>query len=208
MRAYGFLGGAFDPIHNGHIGLLVQVRQRLPFTKLFFMPYGISPTSKKLHTTSHQRTEMIAAVVEDMDGVAMETCELEDKEPSWTVKTARKLRRQYGGEVHLSLLLGMDSYASLQTWRHWEDINDSVAMVIVNRGENRRAASLRRWEKERQVPPEEFFHHGAGKVLHLNIPFVDVSSSDLRRKLRRGEDISHLLPASVRRYIRENRLYQ
>ena len=208
MPAYGILGGAFDPIHNGHIRLLSQVHKKLPFTQLFFMPYGISPTSKRNYATSSQRQDMIVAVLKQHPHFGIERCELEDRQPSWTAATISRLRSRYGKDIHLSFIMGMDSYASLQTWQDWEDLAEMVHFIVINRRGTQLNDSLRKWEAPRLVQQEEFFDYPAGKVLHLRIPFTDISSTLVRQKIHQGRELDDMLPPSVHQYIEENNLYQ
>lgn len=208
MPGYAFLGGAFDPIHNGHIRLLAEVHKRLSFTKLFFMPYGLAPTGKSLQATNRHREEMIASILKEQPHFDMEGCELHAKQPSYTEVTMQRLHSRYGNNMHLSLIMGADSYASIRSWRRWEHLAELVHFIVFNRRGVELSDSLRQWEAARQVHKEEFFQHPAGKVLHIETPFMDFSSTEIRAKIRRGQDIEHLLPPSVHRYIKENNLYR
>ena len=204
MPAYAFLGGAFDPIHIAHIHLLSELARRLSYDRLFIMPYGISPTEKKLQASCDQRKTMISYALEGQEKMALEECELKDKQPSYSYRTMETLRQSYGSDCHLSFVMGEDSYASLSSWYHWQKLARLVNFVVVNRSFIKKEEDLADLTKEQL---EEFLARPAESILKVNIPFVDISSSAIRAMVRRGEDPSDFLPPAVWQYIKEEKLY-
>ena len=201
MPAYAFLGGAFDPIHIAHIRLLGELARRLSYDRLFIMPYGISPTKKKLQASCDQRKTMISYALEGQKKMALEECELKAKQPSYSYRTMAALRQHYGNACHLSFVMGEDSYASLSSWSHWQELARLVNFVVVNR------SFIKGEEYSTEQQLEDFLASPAESILKVNIPFVDISSSAIRAMIRRGEDPSDFLPAAVWQYIKEEKLY-
>ena len=207
MLAYAFLGGAFDPIHVAHIRLLVELGRRLAYEKLFLMPYGVSPSGKRLQASAIQRRAMIERAIRGQPRLALEACELMDKEPSYSYRTMEGLRARYGSDCHISFVLGEDCYVSLQTWKHWDKLVNLVNLVVVSRGSVDLSESLTLWEAKRKTGERYFLAGAAHGLLRVRIPFMDVSSSAIRSAIRRGKMPYHLLPATVPQYIKAERLY-
>ena len=207
MPAYAFLGGAFDPVHIAHIRLLTELGKQLAYDKLFLMPYGISPTTKKLQATPEQRKTMINQALGGQSRLALEDCELENREPSYTYRTMEKLRNRYAMNCHISFVLGEDSYASLQSWKHWDRLIELVSLVVINRGHINVPQSLTQWEAKQRMDKRRFLNVAANHLLRVRIPFMDVSSSVIRGSIYKGKMPDHLLPADVPQYIRAEKLY-
>jgi len=205
MPAYAFLGGAFDPIHTAHTHLLGELAKRLSYDRLFIMPYGISPTEKKLQASRDQRKTMISYALEGQKKIVLEECELKANQPSYTYWTMETLRQRYGSDCHLSFVMGEDSYAKLSSWRHWQKLAQMVNFVIVNRSSS--ADTFKKEEDLTKEQSEVFLARPAEAILRVDIPFVDVSSSAIRAMIRRGEDPSDFLSPAVWQYIKEEKLY-
>lgn len=206
MPAYAFLGGAFDPVHIAHIRLLTELAKRLSYDRLFIMPYGISPTEKRLQASCEQRKAMIVCALEGQQKLALEDCELGDRQPSYSYRAMEKMRRRYGSDCHLSFVMGEDSYASLGSWRHWQRLARAVNFVVVNRPIDSPDDDGFNGGKN-NLTKEAFLARPAGGTLRVNIPFVSISSSAIRAMIRKGEDPSAFLPTAVWQYIRRKKVY-
>jgi nicotinate-nucleotide adenylyltransferase len=182
------LGGTFDPVHVGHIVAAVDSRHALALDRVLFVVAG-DPWQKRgrVVASAADRVALVQAAVEPVEGLEASTVEIDRGGPSVTADTLEALARP---RRELFLLLGADAVANMPTWRRLEETRDLCRLVIVTRA------------GERAVPPSPDWD-----VAHVTIPRLDISSSDLRERLRTGRPIDGLVPPAVVREIRERRLY-
>jgi nicotinate-nucleotide adenylyltransferase len=182
------LGGTFDPVHVGHIVAAVDSRHALALDRVLFVVAG-DPWQKRgrVVASAADRVGLVRAAVEPVEGLEASTVEIDRGGPSVTADTLEALARPHR---ELFLLLGADAVANMPTWRRLEETRDLCRLVIVTRA------------GERALPPSPDWD-----VAHVTIPRLDISSSDLRERLRTGRPIDGLVPPAVVREIRERRLY-
>ncbi len=184
----GILGGTFDPVHVGHIVAAVDVRAALGLDRVFMMPAG-DPWQKrgKVVASPEHRLEMVERACAGLEGV--EASRVEIDEPGASV-TADTLERLAAPSRELFLLLGTDAVANMPTWRRLEETRDLASIAVVERA------------GEHAEPP------GPGwRFEHVTIPRLDVSSSEIRRRVGMGLPIDGLTPALVVQFIRDVGLY-
>jgi nicotinate-nucleotide adenylyltransferase len=184
----GVLGGTFDPVHVGHIVAAVDSRHALALDRVLFVVAG-DPWQKRGRVVASpaDRVAIVRAAVEPVDGLEVSTVEIDRGGPSVTADTLEALARP---DRELFLLLGADAVANMPTWRRLEETRELCRLVIVTRAGERAAPPAPDWD-----------------VRHVTIPRLDISSSDLRERLREGRPIDGLVPPAVVREIRERRLY-
>jgi nicotinate-nucleotide adenylyltransferase len=184
----GILGGTFDPVHVGHIVAAVDVRAALGLDRVFMMPAG-DPWQKrgKVVASPEHRLEMVERACAGLEGV--EASRVEIDEPGASV-TADTLERLAAPSRELFLLLGADAVANMPTWRRLEETRDLASIAVVERA------------GEHAEPP------GPGwRFEHVTIPRLDISSSEIRRRVGMGLPIDGLTPALVVQFIRDVGLY-
>jgi nicotinate-nucleotide adenylyltransferase len=186
-------GGTFDPPHIGHVAVARQLAETGDLDEVVWIPSrrpphkpddGVAPPSLRL--------EMVKAVTEGEEGQKWSDLELAREGPSYTVDTLRALRSEYPG-VDLVLILGTDQFAELSTWREPEEVA--------------RLASLWILAREGQDPGDVDLGVEV-EWTPARVSRVDVSSSDVRRRIREGEPFHHLIPACVAEVIERERLYR
>lgn len=184
----GILGGTFDPVHVGHVVAAVDVRAALNLDRVLLVPAG-DPWQKRgtVVASPEQRFAMAARACAGLNGVEVSRAELDHRGASVTADTLERLVAP-GRELYL--LLGADAVANMPTWRRLEETRALAAIVVIERaGEHAR-------------PP------GPGwRFEHVTIPRLDVSSSEIRRRVAAGLAIDGLTPAAVVDFIRDEGLY-
>jgi nicotinate-nucleotide adenylyltransferase len=195
----GVLGGTFDPIHNGHLAVAEEVRKRLELDEILFMPTG-QPWLKagKPLTKAEHRMEMVRLAIAGRAYCKLSTMEIDREGPSYTVDTMAELKNQRGDD-ELFFILGWDSLAELPKWREPDGIIRLCQLVAVPRPGHKRP-DLNVLEKSIRGLSE--------RVTVLDKPEVDISASDIRERVARGQSIGGLVPEAVERYIREEGLYK
>lgn len=194
-------GGAFNPVHNGHLHLARELLRFVgtvePFDKLVIIPTANPPhkTNDGLISGEH-RINMLKLAFEDFDNVEISTIEFESKEKSYTYNTLKKLKKIYPND-DFTLLIGSDQLFYFKKWYKYDKILKLADVVAITREECERQAVA------------DFLNDDElkGRVHALVSKPVVVSSTDIREKVRAGQDISSLVPKLVENYIKENKLY-
>jgi nicotinate-nucleotide adenylyltransferase len=188
----GLFGGSFNPPHLGHLIVAEVLREERALDAVWWIPAHVAPhkTREDLAAAEH-RVKMTRLAIEGHPAFSLETLELERPAPSYTVDTLRALRRVHP-EWHFDLLVGSDSLEAFAEWRDPEGILRRAELVVYPRP----------GFAVTQLPDLL-----QGRVHQIPAPRVEISSSDIRRRVREGRSIRYLVPASVADYIEVNGLY-
>jgi nicotinate-nucleotide adenylyltransferase len=183
----GIFGGTFDPPHTGHLVVAQEVHFRLGLDRVLWVPAAVPP-HKRDHriTPGAVRLEMVRAAIAGDDRFEASDLELRRGGVSYTVDTLRELR-QARPDDELFLIVGADQLTELDSWRE--------------PGEIRRLAKLVAFGREGEDPGE------VAGVKVVPVPRMDVSSTEVRRRIGAGEPVRYLVPAAVEAVVREARLY-
>lgn len=195
-QVFGFLGGTFDPIHYGHLNLALEIFERYELNRVFFCPSNHSPgkTQKPFASPAH-RLAMVRLAIEPIPAFSLIDLELQRPGPSYTFETIRRLKAQYP-EVHFRLILGEDLLQELANWKEIEQLLQLAPPIIGTRHQKLPPTLL-------PLPP---FLEKIEEGLTL-IPLLDISSSEVRERLKKSRYCGHLLPVKVLDYIQQNHLY-
>jgi len=193
----GILGGTFDPPHYGHLALAENARVQLKLDRVLFAPAGQQPL-KSGQTPAHtdHRVAMVRTVTADSDAFALSCVDLDRPGPHYTVDTVSLLRDEYQ-EATFYFLLGGDSLAQLLSWRDPAGILEQVRLAVMRRPGYEPDVD----ELTRALPrlPE--------RLSWLDVPSLDISSTDLRRRVRESLPLRYLTPPQIEVYIQKHRLY-
>ena len=182
----GIMGGTFDPIHHGHLILGRDARDTLDLHKLIFVPNHRSPhKSGGCVAPAELRAAMVQAAIEGEDGFEMEEVEILRGGASYTIDTVLHLRVLYP-EADLFYLLGEDNLPELHTWRRVEELHRLVRMVVMARGTD----------------------GPAHPYITLHQRRVDISATEIRARIAKGQSIRYLVPEKVRDIIEKHQLYR
>jgi nicotinate-nucleotide adenylyltransferase len=196
----GVLGGTFDPVHLGHIGMADEARKALDLAEVIFVPAG-QPVGKSTRrvTPAEQRIEMLRLAIIGRPYLKISFMEIERPGPSYTVDTLDALRKRYGGKAEIYFILGWDSLAQLPEWHEPGRIVEMCSLVAVPRpGYPRPDVKI----LEKTVPDI------SKKLVYIDEPNLDISAMAIREKAARGEPVDHLVPGLVAEYIKKHRLYK
>jgi nicotinate-nucleotide adenylyltransferase len=213
----GILGGTFNPIHYGHLAAAEEVRNRLKLDRILFIPSSLPP---------HKLEEDVPSAVQRMDMVRLATGDNPSFEPSdieikrggrsYTIDTIEALRRVYP-DTELYFITGLDSFLEIQTWHEWDRILTLCGFVVLSRP-GYRFADLAKIDFMRSTAKEldgldrgdlrqAMVRSGVFTVYLETIPLYDISSTDIRGRVKAGDSIKYLLPDAVETYIIKNKLY-
>ncbi len=196
----GILGGTFDPIHLGHLVIAEQAQLRLGLGRVIFIPAGEPWLKSDRHITpARHRVEMVRLAIAGRSHFELSTIEVERPGPSYSVDTVAALHGQLGAGYSFFFLLGWDSLAELPRWKEPERLVRMCRLVAITR------AGFSRPDLQAM---EALVPGVTGNVLWLDIPPVDISSSEIRSRVARGLPIRDLVPPEVADYIEEHQLYR
>ena len=184
----GLFGGSFDPVHHGHLIVAQVATERLGLESLRFLPAREQPFKRGRHRTSPEhRAAMLSLAVSDAAGFAVERIELERAGPSYTVHTLEELHR-LEPRSEFVLLLGADAAAELPGWHEAGRIPELARVAVFARPGSR-------------VPSSPFISE------IIEVPAIDISATEVRRRVFRGQSIRYWVPDAVAEYIARHRLY-
>jgi len=203
------MGGAFDPVHKGHIELARKLAAAAEISEVRFVIAARPPHRGALMAGASLRRRMLEAAIADIPGYAVEDCELEPSGPRYTVDTLSLLRRRYPSRP-LCWMMGFDSFAGLPQWRDWRTLFDLAHFVVgarIGYTDGLSAALEREIAARSAAHARELRTIRSGRILMCAQPVAAISASRVRKAARAGRLESDLIPAPVARIIRESGAY-
>ena len=191
MKRVGLFGGSFDPVHNAHVVLAATALDQLKLDELRWIPVGKPWQKTRRLSDAADREAMVRLAIAGEPRFVLDRTELRRRGSSFTLDTVRELAAAEPGAKWF-LILGQDQYASLHTWRDWRELLGLVVLAIANRPGAALAVNTQIARVEHQA---------------VLLPMMDVSSTEVRRRVAAGESIADLVPDAVARYIEQHRLY-
>ncbi len=180
----GFLGGAFDPVHYGHLNNARLIKKELNLEQLFLMPCKI-PVHKNMPLFSSQaRLDMLNLSLKEFNELRIDTREIEQDSPSYTIDSLKQIKQEYP-DKSIFLIMGSDSFATLETWKDYQLLTKLSQIVVLPRSKNSRQ------------------HKACSTIYFAKTPLVDISSTQIRNKIRTHQDLSGLMPDNVIQYIQQ-----
>ena len=209
MNPIGILGGTFDPVHNGHLRLAIEMREALGLSKIKLIPASIPPLRNAPDAAAPDRLRMLKVAIEGENGLEIDNRELEREGTSYTVDTLRSLRKELGS-TPLCLIVGMDAFRRLNEWHQWEALVTLAHIAVAQRPGSERPASgaVARLAEERGVDnPSKLHEREAGHLIFCQIPALQISATRIRTLLADGRSIRYLVPDRVNEILKEGEQY-
>ena len=197
----GILGGTFDPIHNGHLALGHYAKDRFCLEQIWIMPNGNPPHKEKesIESNTKHRVEMARLAIAEEEGFFLQLYEVERKEVNYSYLTMEHFKQQYP-EDEFFFIIGADSLFDIEKWKCPERLLKICTILAANRdGKNKN-------EMEQQI--QYLNQKYDADIRLLNMPMIDVSSTEIREDLKDQVSIQKLVPPSVYEYIIENQLFK
>ena len=196
----GIMGGTFDPVHNGHLAVAKEARERLGLGCVVFVPAG-QPwlKSERPVTPAAHRFEMVRRAIAPYPYFKISSVEIDRAGPSYTIDTIKELRADFEAGDEFFFLLGIDSLAQLPQWYQASELIKLCRLAAVPRP-GYSLPDLKAMDRE--IPGI------SGRVTVLEIPEIDISATGIRERVANGEPISGMVPGAVQEYIRGAGLYR
>ncbi len=197
-RVWGLFGGTFDPPHYGHLALAETARVQLGLEKVLFAPAGCPPHKQAIPPSPPElRVALVEAAIADNPAFVLSRIDLDRPGPHYTVDALRLLHAHHP-DVTWYLLIGEDSLRDLPTWREPSAILQLATLAVMPRPTMQADLPT----VLRQLPALQ------GRYHWLDIPPIDYSATELRRRVRRGLPLRYLVPPAVEAFIERQALYR
>jgi len=220
-KRLGLFGGSFNPVHNGHLAIARDVRERMQLSRILFIPTGDPPHKhNRSLAPAPIRFEMVRLAIADTPVFDVSAMELHRTGKSYSIDTVREIREQYGRSWKLFFIIGLDAFLEFPTWRAPEELLRICHFVVVPRP-GRLFQTLAGMPFLSNLDPEPLGQLDAGVLEKLEIAVPDapgitclplppcpISASDIRQKIRSRLSLANMLPPPVESYILQHSLYQ
>ena len=196
----GIYGGSFDPIHLGHLKTATTLKTELQLDHLFLLPCCEPVHKDGLKYPSNDRLKMLNLALEKFSTLEIDSREILRGGGSYMIDTLHELKQIYRDEP-ICLIIGMDSFLKIKTWKDWQEFSKLVHLVILERqGFNIIDSSLDSFRNTKDV--NQLRLESNGLLYFSNCPKINISSSDIRDRIAANQNLDDLLPKSVINYLR------
>lgn len=201
MKRIGIMGGTFNPIHRGHIALAKAAKDEFVLNEVIFVPTG-TPPHKELGEVidKEHRYKMVKMAIKRIPKFKISRVEMDRKGISYAVDTFNELRKKYKGKTKLFYIMGLDSINEILEWKKPLELFKMCEFIVGTRP----GTKIRTFKRLVKFPP---LMKEVDKI-HLMELKEDISSSDIRKKIKDGKSVSKVVARNVLKYIRENGLYK
>lgn len=197
----GVFGGSFDPVHLGHLWIGEAATEQLRLDRLLWIPTATQPLKPDGPVAGNeQRCAMLRLAVGGRKGHLVDDREIRRSGVSYTVDTVTELGREFPGAT-LLLIVGSDSLESIRRWHQPERLLQQVRLAVVQRGGE---AAIDFSVLDGLVEPERI---EAFRRCVIKMPVIELSSTEIRRRVRQGRGVRYLVPRAVEAYLDANRVY-
>jgi nicotinate-nucleotide adenylyltransferase len=209
----GIFGGTFDPVHLGHLRLAEEAREQLNLNQVVWIPAGQPPLRDVPQTQGIDRLEMVRRAIGQQPAFTLDDSEVLAPQPSYTVDTLRRLRRHYGAQKPLVLLLGADAFARLAAWKDWRELFVLTHLAVASRpGHESKvgagSTALDHEFRQRSASAAALKQSPAGAIVPFTITALDISATAIRHAIEHGNSPRYLVPVEVLDYIDQHSLYR
>ncbi len=191
--------GSFNPIHNAHLKVAQYVHNELGFEKIVFIPAFKPPhkDSKNFDIdNAFHRLNMVELAIKDFPYFDVSAIEYTRNEPSYTYDTIVQLYEIIKPKEKINFIIGTDAFIKIETWHQSDKLKDLLNFILFIREDN-----------FDETPYQLLKEKGYNYIL-MQMPFCDISASEVREKIRQNKDICDIVPLKVAEYIRDNNVYK
>ena len=197
----GIMGGTFDPIHKGHLMLGEYAYREFQLDEIWFMPNGNPPHKaiESIESQTKNRVEMVERAIAGVEYFVLQRYEVDNKEVNYSYKTMEYFNREYP-EHEFYFIIGADSLFDIEKWVHPEILLKLCTMLAAyrdNKGTEEMLAKIAYLNEKYNAD-----------IRLLNTPNVDISSSEIRKRIKEGKSIRELVPELVFQFIEEKQLFR
>lgn len=195
-KRIGIMGGTFNPIHNGHLLLAAKAQEQVLLDKVLFMPSGNSYMKRNVLETQ-KRVDMVALAIEHYPDFELSLIETQKSGDTYTFETLKSLKA-LNPETQYYFIIGADILFQIERWRNPEQIFQMAVLVCAVRDD---------YDLDAIREKGTILMASGAEILYLNMPRFDLSSTDIRARVKSNQSISGMVPPEVAHYIEQEHLY-
>lgn len=196
MRKIGIMGGTFNPVHNAHLIMARYAKEQYGLDDIIFMTSGNPPHKKNMDMPDAKvRHEMLKAAIGNDADFTADDYEVNLSEYSYSVNTLRHLKKLYPDDS-IYFIIGGDSLCDFPKWYKPQEILSLCTLLVYPR----------KTDTEADINKTKEMY--GGDIFLINSPEIEISSTEIRKRLAEGKSVRHMIPDSVLEYIRKNKLYE
>ncbi len=188
----GLYGGTFDPIHNGHLIIARDIFEQKKLDKIILIPSYLTPLKENISSHIHRLAMLKLACGESCFEIS--DYEIRSKQRKFTYQTLDYFSAEFKND-DLYFIMGYDSFLNIKKWKNWNYLISNYKIIVAGRN------------TEVKVNPADNLDKIANMVSFVNTRTIDISSSEIRSRVKERKPISYFLPKNVENYIRVNNLY-
>ena len=191
----GLFGGTFNPPHVGHLALAKEAQKEFSLDRIFFIPAFMPPHKEPRNVIdAEHRLAMVKLLINGDSGLILSDYEIKKRSVSYSIETIRHFKEEFpSSKIHF--LIGSDAFYHIDTWKESQELLKLIDFIIFPRAGNTKEMITKKYGNLSNV------------VYWAHTSLVHISSTDIRYRLRSGEDCTVELGAKVAEYIKENKLY-
>lgn len=195
MRKIGIMGGTFDPIHVGHLMIAEAVWDEYKLEKVLFIPSANPPHKHDVLTSAKHRFNMTLLATCSNPHFEVSSIEMDRTGPSYTIDTIKTLKKIYGDDTDFYFIIGADCIHELPTWHKIDELLKICKFIVTKRPS---------YKLDLSIIAKEF---GDYNIQLLETPELEISSTDIRQRIKKGYSIQYITTEQVQQYIRKEELY-
>ena len=182
-KRIGLFGGTFDPVHTGHLIIAETVCEQANLDVVMFIPSANPPhKNRELMFNADQRFKMLSEAIKDNPHFVVSNIEMQREGPSFTIDTIRKIKADLPPDTEISFIVGRDNLYEMETWKETEAILEECTILAADRICGKKD-DIPDWLKK--------------KVVFVKVPLIEISSSEIRERIRESKSIRYLVPDVV-----------
>jgi len=221
LERIGLFGGTFNPIHRGHLHAADAVEKKIPLDRIYLIPSALPPHKAPDNlANAADRLEMIRLAIAGISYLEVSEVELSRAGPSYTIDTIIHYQNLFPAETELYLIMGMDAFLEIDTWKSYLDLLRQISFIIMSRPHEKSRDGYadrtifndflyRTISKEYAFSSlNSCYHHPENKPIFLiDIDPLDISSTEIRNRIRQGRSIRPFVSEAVADFIKAKGLY-
>ncbi len=201
----GVLGGSFDPIHQGHLQTASEVMQTLSLDEIRIVPSRMPPHRDGPIASIEQRVKLIQVALKSYKRMRIDFCEVEREGPSYTIDTLLHIGQETNQP--LCLIIGQDAFDGFMRWHRWQAIIEVAHLVVMRRPGSNVIKDYGVLNRRIVHRPLSLSSCESGNIFFCDVSELDISSSQIRERLRQGADCHGLMPSGVLEWINKENIY-
>lgn len=200
VRKIGIFGGTLNPVHHGHLIMAENARERFGLDKVLFIPTGIPPHKNDVEVTSAlHRFNMVKCALSGNPDFEASRLEIDRTGYSYTVDTLMSLKGVHGKNAMFYFIIGADVIPELVTWKNFSKVFEMCSFIAVLRPGYQCESFM--------AQVTELRERYSASISTVDVPMIDISSTNIRERIKSGASIKYLVPQCVEKYIYDNGLY-